>query len=267
VKIKLLCTGGADGIPGFFSVDRVSQYARKHGGKDIRTRSAALIDGLLKIDLPPDTLHQVTANRLNPLDWTALLFTHSHEDHFAPSEIQYALYPFTPLEQLPYQIMGNKTIGHAIAKRYPDWPIDFVKFSAFHTCQHAKYRITPFPAHHVPSEECFNFLIEADRTLIYATDTGIWDEPSFEFLAGKKADCLIIECTEGFANSDFDGHLNLKELESVLNRLKSQDSLSDSAIIKTTHHAHTGEGTHAELEQALEYMGVTPGYDGELITF
>ena len=82
IAAALLGTGAADGIPGFYAKDRVSQYARTEGGKDVRTRSAALVDGALKIDLPPDTLVHLHQNRLDARDWSALLFTHSHEDHY-----------------------------------------------------------------------------------------------------------------------------------------------------------------------------------------
>jgi phosphoribosyl 1,2-cyclic phosphate phosphodiesterase len=267
VTIKLLGTGAADGIPGFYAKDRVSQFARSAGGKDVRTRSAALVDGALKIDLPPDTLVHLHQNRLDARDWSALLFTHSHEDHCAVSEIQYALYPFTELEQLPFQIFGNRTIRDKVGARYPDWPIDFVEFLAFQVQPHANYRITPIPAHHEPNEACFNLLIERDKKLLYATDTGIWEDPVFEFLAGKSLDCLVIECTEGFSASDYDGHLNIAELTEVLERLHASGAINDETDVFTTHHAHTGNGTHAELEEALAPLGAKPAYDGFEFSF
>src|SRR5690606_11830913 len=86
MNIRLLGTGGADGVPALYSDSRVSLYAREHGGKDIRSRAAALIDGVLKIDLGPDTWSQLTREGLDARDWTALLFTRSDADHFAPDE-------------------------------------------------------------------------------------------------------------------------------------------------------------------------------------
>src|ERR1700676_4724693 len=104
MQIRLIGTGAADGIPAFFSESEVSRYARKHGGKDVRTRSSALIDGTIKIDLPPETFMQCVAQGLVPQDWSALVFTHSHEDHCAVSELQYGLIPFTTREFLEYPI-------------------------------------------------------------------------------------------------------------------------------------------------------------------
>src|SRR5579871_2245259 len=183
MNILLLGTGAADGIPGFYSNNEVSRYARAHKGKDIRTRSAALIDGLIKIDLPPDTLCQLQREGLDARDWSALAFTHSHEDHCAVSEIQYVLYPFTELEQVPFTIYGNATIGAAVRERYPEWPIDIRETRSECTYRHASYEITPVRAKHKPDEECQNLMFRHEgRTLLYATDTGIWDLATFEFL-------------------------------------------------------------------------------------
>src|SRR5438270_9602508 len=87
MKIRLLGTGAADGIPAFHGDCRICRHAREHKGKDIRSRSAAVVDGCLKIDLPPDTLMQMHQSGTNARDWSALLFTHSDEDHFAVDQL------------------------------------------------------------------------------------------------------------------------------------------------------------------------------------
>jgi phosphoribosyl 1,2-cyclic phosphate phosphodiesterase len=268
MNIRLLGTGGADGIPGLFSNNRVSAYARKHGGKDLRTRSAALVDGQLKIDLPPDTLCQLQRERLDAADWSAIVFTHSHEDHFAVSEIQYAMYPFTEQEQLPFSILGNPTIGRILTDRYPEWPIEFVEMHAFSSYCHASYKVTPVLAKHQIDEECLNLIIQRDgKTLLYATDTGVWSEQTFNFLADYRLDCLVIECTEGFNPSAYDGHLDLNELRDVLARLRTTNTVHGKTRVVTTHHADTGNATHEELQKELATMDAEPGYDGMLIEF
>lgn len=268
MNVRLLGTGAADGIPGLYSDNAVSRHARMHGGHEIRTRSAAIVDGQIKIDFPPDTLCQLQRERIDAREWTAIVFTHSHEDHFAVGELQYMLYPFTELEQMPCTIYGNPTIGASLAQRYPDWPIDFVEMHSFCTYRHASYTITPVLAKHQIGEECLNLLIQKGETsLLYATDTGIWNEPTFEFLAEQRLDCLVIECTEGFRRTDYKGHLNLEDLGLVLERLRSTGTVHEGTRVVTTHHAHTGEATHCQLERALIPMRATPGYDGLVIEF
>ena len=53
--VKYLGTGAAEGIPAVFCHCDVCQYARKHKGRNIRTRAQALIDGKLLLDFGPDT--------------------------------------------------------------------------------------------------------------------------------------------------------------------------------------------------------------------
>ena len=55
MKLQFLGTAAAEGIPGIFCQCAVCQEARRKGGRFIRTRSQALIDDRLLIDLNADT--------------------------------------------------------------------------------------------------------------------------------------------------------------------------------------------------------------------
>lgn len=268
MNIRLLGTGGADGVPALYSDSRVSVYARKNGGKDIRSRSAALVDGVLKIDLGPDTWGQLARERLDARDWTALLFTHSDADHFAPDELMYTLYPFNDMEFAGFTVYANEFICRRILDKFPDWPVEMVMTQSFKPVRHGEYIITPIHAHHLPSEDAHNLVIQdGEKTLLYATDTGIWDPPTWEALTNFKLDCLVLECSEGFASTAYDGHLDAQEFLQVLDRLKSQGTVTESTQIWTTHHSHQGEATHAELVEFFSPRGVNIGYDGAFIEF
>ncbi len=263
MTIRLLGTGAADGIPGFYTANPVSRFALEVGGKEIRTRAAALIDGSLKIDLPPDTLAQMHRDRLNARDWSAILFTHSHEDHLAVSELQYALYPFTELEELPCTIYGNAVVLRTIRERYPDWPLELVEFQSFQPVARGDFRITPVEANHVPEEHCHNLIVEREgKAILYATDTGVWSSSSFAFLSGRRVDALVIECTEGFMPTDYAGHLDVETCIQVVQRLRKEGALAPDARVVTTHHASQGGARHCDLETALTKFGIEPGYDG-----
>ena len=117
MRLRLMGTGGADGVPGFYSDSRVSRYARQHGGKDIRTRAAAVVDDVLKIDLGPDTWWQSVRDSIDARDWTAILFTHSDADHFAPDELMYCLFPFNQMEYAGFTIYANGFICRRILEK------------------------------------------------------------------------------------------------------------------------------------------------------
>ena len=261
--IRLLGTGAAEGIPAFYSDTDVSQYARLHGGKDVRSRAGAIIDNCLKIDFPPDTLSQMHRDQLDARDWLAIAFTHSDDDHFCLHELQYALHPFSSLECAPFTIYANETICALTREAYPDWPFDLVSTRSFQSYPLAEYTLTPIHAKHKADEDAHNLIIScAGKSILYATDTGIWEEPTWKFLEQVSLDCLVIECTSGVVLSDYDGHLNVASCIEVVGRLRSQGTLGANAPVWTTHHSHNGGATHEKLMQILNPHEIQVGFDG-----
>jgi phosphoribosyl 1,2-cyclic phosphate phosphodiesterase len=263
MELLLMGTGAADGIPGMFAENEVSQYARRHGGKDVRSRSCAYLDSGIQIDMPPDIYGQMVRHGVSGLDWSALLFTHGHDDHAALTEIQYALYPFVEQEYLPFPIFASRQVGDRIESLYPNWPLEIVRMVPFETRNFADVTITTVAANHKEDEDSFNFILEqGGRKLLYATDTGIYPDSTFEFLAGRGLDALVIECTEGFHRTSYHGHLDIQDCIRVVTRMREDGALGPGAQVVTTHHSHEGGATHHQLKVALEDYDIEPGFDG-----
>lgn len=263
MKIQLLGTGAADGIPALFSDSAVSRAARENGGKDVRTRCAAILDDHIHIDFGPDTWCQAAKHGVRLADITAIVYTHSHDDHLARNELQYVLVPFTDLEYAPFTIYGNAEVLRKVDERYPLWPFELIETRSFEPFHHAGTKITPIKAYHKLDEDSQNLILQRDgRTILYGTDTGYWRDETWEFLAGWKIDALVIEATDGFARSDYYGHMDLAEAIASVKRLREMGVLPDSAPVVTTHHSHLGQATHAQLEEALSPHGMQAGYDG-----
>ena len=87
MKIKYLGTAAAEGIPAMFCKCDNCNRARALGGKNIRTRSQALIDGKILIDFPADSYMHELRYGIDFSDIPALLITHVHEDHCYLSEM------------------------------------------------------------------------------------------------------------------------------------------------------------------------------------
>lgn len=266
MHIRLLGTSAAEGWPGLFCECKACADARRLGGKNLRSRASALIDGILKIDLPPDTLHHVLSGWVDLTKVEHLLFTHVHDDHFAVRELQYASWMFVP------QPITRTTHVYgpvdAVATMREELELNTLPFAVhclapWETTDVGKYEVTPVLAQHDCERVCLNYLIELDgKTLLYATDTGWWDEPTWRFLAQKKLDAVVIECTKGLSENGYKAHLSIPEVIRVHERLSSDGVISSTTRFVTTHHSHLSGLLHEELEKHLNPHGIEVGFDG-----
>jgi phosphoribosyl 1,2-cyclic phosphate phosphodiesterase len=264
MQLQLLGTGGADGVPSFFGSGELSDYAREHGGKDVRTRSGAVVDRILKIDFGPDTYAQAVAQGLNPSDWKWIVVTHTHYDHFDPGQLQYCLPPFVPDATSAPEVLGNNHVLQALARSCPDaGAFALRRIESFVPLETGPDTVTPIAAYHQLDEDSVNLIIEnARKRMLYATDTGVYQQPTWDFIAGKRFDCVVIEATDGFSSSDYWGHLSCEEVLGMITRMRDLGCVDASTKVLTTHHAASGVATHARLEHFFEPYGITVGYDG-----
>ncbi|MCH8274531.1 MAG: hypothetical protein IH851_07060 [Armatimonadetes bacterium] len=268
MRVLLTGTGAADGIPGLFSGSRVSEHARLAGGKDVRSRSSAVVDGVLRIDLGPDTLSQVHRFGLKSREWKNILVTHSDDDHFAPSELQYLFPPFTDEGATLPAVYGNRAVLDRLSDAF-DKAERLTKhlLKSYETVRVGDYEVTPIRAYHKLDEDSLNLIIKEDKTFLYASDTGVYRDETWEFLQGRRFDAAVIECTDGFNAAEYLGHLSAQELLDVVARLREMGCLDEESIVCTTHHGHCGMATHSELEEFLTPHGVQVGYDGKVLDF
>lgn len=263
MKVLLMGTGGADGIPSLYGNTRVDENARQKRGKEIRSRAAALIDDSIKIDLGPDTLSQIQRLGIDARQWSALFVTHTDDDHFCLSEIQYGLFPFVELEHLDYTIYGNAMAKEKMSHKYPKWPIDFRLLEPFITTHHDGYSVTPIRANHSQSEICFNFIFEKEnKKFLYATDTGFYSEETFRFLENQALDLLVVECSDGLKKTPYVGHMDIAQCVELVQRLRQTNAIKPQAQVFTTHHTSAGDATHEELKALLAPYNIQPGFDG-----
>ena len=79
MKPKYYGTGGGAGIPEIFCDCRVCRHAREFGGKDIRTRSQAVIDDKISIDFPVDTYLHTAYCGLDMRRIKNIIITHAEQ--------------------------------------------------------------------------------------------------------------------------------------------------------------------------------------------
>ena len=76
--------------------------------------------------------------------------------------------------------------------------VEMNKVSPFESFCVGKYKVTALPARHAQGDEALFYIIEGDKTLLYAHDTGYFYDEVFDFIAerGFKFDFATFDCTE-----------------------------------------------------------------------
>jgi len=261
MRIQILGTAAAEGWPAVFCGCKTCVRARAAGGRNLRSRASIQIDDTHKIDLPPDTYYHVIRERLDLSRLAHLFVTHSHGDHLDLVELGYTRPPFGhDLANAPVRIYGNETVTSAILSRYGDTlPIELVTLKPFDPIRTDSLVFTPIEAHHNPNEQCLNYLIESDSaTVLYASDTGEYEQHSLDFLKGHQYDLLIVECTQGTLPYPATNHMSFEAV------LRLRDALAGPAGVRTiiTHFSHNIGLLHDELEAVANPEGVEVAYDG-----
>ena len=167
MKIKFLGTAAAEGVPALFCNCPACEHARKAGGKDIRTRSQALIDDCLLIDFPADTYMHVLQYGLKLHEINHVIITHTHSDHFYIDDIHMRSTGFSNLDvSCPLNVYGSAQVFETLSKdriciKMMDKGLLHIhKMRAFETYDILGYKVTPLSADHPTAEEPFIYLIE-----------------------------------------------------------------------------------------------------------
>lgn len=268
VRVFFLGTGAAEGFPALFSGSPINREASRRGGKNLRLRTGILIDETIRVDICPDALTQV--HKYPQLDFSRLehlLFTHSHDDHFAIRELQYLSPNFAPDRRESLQIYATEEIHAKVSAEtshfFQEAPLQRHALTPFQECSVGHLQVTPITAHHRTDELCLNFLFrEGERCLLYASDTGWYSNRTWEFLKGVRIDGVIVECGKGISDNHYDGHLNLEECVRFKEKLVAGGGLSPEAPFYLTHICHTGLLLHEEMEELCLPHAMHVAYDG-----
>ena len=87
MKLQYLGTAAAEGVPGLFCQGDVCINARARGDREIRSRSQAIVNDRLIIDLPCDTFYHAARFGIDLTRARHILITHVHGDHTFPWEL------------------------------------------------------------------------------------------------------------------------------------------------------------------------------------
>ena len=272
MKIQILGTAAYERVPALFCGCTTCVYARANGGKNIRTRSQALIDEELLIDLPADTYAHFLQNGIRGDQIRYLLVTHSHSDHLYPKELamRHAPYAHNMVPELEVycgegafgmlEKCFQEKVGFSVSQLHPFVPT-----------QVGSYRVTALPARHYPGDGALFYIIQGEKNILYAHDTGFFYEEVFEYIrdAGIRFDFATFDCTNvDIPISDEGTHMGIPNILRVVDRLESLGAMDEKTIKVINHFSHNGKNVSYD-----EFVGIAAehdfevSYDGMVIEF
>lgn len=270
MKLQYLGTAAAEGFPGVFCRCESCRRARALGGKNLRRRSGALLDGKLLIDIPPD-LYGLTL--LFGIDLSAvpdILVTHVHEDHFYLHELSNITTPYAYREDVPpLRFHGSETVRDAFAAMFADrleGLAQMVTLRPYEPASIGACTVTPLRASHGAGMS-FIYLIESGgKSLLYANDTGLPKQEVWDFLKGRRLDLVSMDCTSIIGPS-YDTHMTIADNRTMRWRLLDMGCADEKTTFVATHFSHNGILLHEEIEREFADIGVLVAYDGFEVEF
>ena len=272
MKIQFLGTAAAEGMPAVFCNCAVCQEARRLGGKNIRTRSQALIDDQLLIDLPADTYMHFLTNGIEGDRIGHLLITHSHEDHLYPDELEMRCSWYAHDLRVPeLQIYcGEGAYAKISHLNDQDKGVKADRLPHFQSVSFDGYTVTALPARHFEGDGAQFYVIEGEKTILYAHDTGFFFDEVFAFIQRKgfRFDLVSLDCTNvDIPIHDQGGHMGIANIQRVLERLAGMGAVDSRTVKVINHFSHNGNPLQHVLEERVKDLGYVVAYDGLCLEF
>jgi len=266
MRIHIMGTAASDGWPAVWCRCESCRRARELGGKNIRSRSGALIDDDLKVDLPPDTYMQALRDGLKLGDVRNILITHTHHDHFFPNELLMYKKPFAH-DPSELHVWGDQWVVEGMEKQVGNWehPERVHLLKAYEPVMIENTHVLPLQAKHFPQKGCFNYIIQRNgKTLLYGLDSAWFPEESWEAQKEYTFDVVILDCTHGI-RPESNVHGGAETVIRSKEKMLADGTATENTRFIATHFSHNGKKTHDEFVAHFEPHGIEVAYDGMVI--
>lgn len=264
MKFTFLGTAAAEGMPAVFCNCRFCQRARELGGKEIRTRSQAIINDDLLLDLPADTYAHFLQNNIRGDKIKYVFFTHSHQDHLYTGEFNMRNGAYAHDMEVPTLQVYCTQGAYGKLKEYPNVSVTLIK--PYERVTAGDYEVISLPARHYDGDEAVFYIIkQGDKTILYAHDTGLFFDEVMEYLEKEKFqfDFISFDCTNGdLIFKDTCSHMGFNHIGRVMEKLKSFGAITDKTILYVNHFSHNGNPITENLQKLADPLGLKIAYDG-----
>lgn len=279
MKIKYYGTAAAEGIPAIFCECDVCKKARERGGRNVRTRSQALINDTILIDFNADTYMHCLIGGLPIEKLHTCIITHAHEDHLYATELLNRGPGMSRivLDDKPFDMYGTapamRQVRDMINKSRLD---DCNRVSAnvitpFNPFEAEGFKITPIKAEHDPYTVPVIYAIEKEgKAILYAHDTGMLPDETFDYIAKNlpKFDLVSLDGTFCDTPHDWYGHMSSHDCKIFRDKLIENGNADENTVWVINHFSHNCENAlYDDLKPIVEKDGFVLSYDGMEIEF
>ncbi len=268
MKITFLGTAAAQGIPTPYCDCQTCMYARKFRGKNMRKRSSQMINEDLLVDMGPDLFTACALHGVDLLKMKYSLVTHSHLDHIFVQNLGMRAKGMRQQTELPpLTLIAPPSVMTLLNSYGPsDQSMELTRnpINPFDSVLLADYTVEAVKAKHLSTVgDAVNYIIDDGKTkILIASDTAIYEDIVWSHLAGLKLDLLVIECTKGPNPEASSVHLNIRDMQYMIDRMKQIEAITENTALYATHFSHQSCPSHEELRTVLRKVGVECAYDG-----
>lgn len=286
MHLTFLGTGAATSVPLAFCRCPSCQAARLLRGKNIRRRSALLVNDDLLIDLGPDVVQAMLAFGKELTAVRTLLVTHAHSDHFDPGHLVTRMADYGCQTPEPLLVCCSETglrrLSDALEREETGARLDTEHGRALlhadvracapgETFACGPYTVTALYSRHDPAVDSRLYVVDDGKTrLLYATDTPALDEDFYAALAacGGPLDCAVLDHTYGpnlpdsGAGRPRPDHMTAHDAARAAELLRKRGLIKPDAPVFATHISHEGTPPHDELDAFARAHGYRIAWDG-----
>lgn len=294
MKLLFLGTSAGESYPAIWCHCPNCEYARTHGGRNIRGNSCALIDDDLMLDMSHHAFDSALRFGADITRIRRLFVTHDHQDHFYPQHLTWRGRPFfegsaqeiperfdvqraiqwmgalqTPVPYL--NVYGHISVWEALKSNHRFHPENMeenyrMSFNELHPGDVTSFEhttVTAVTSQHSQPGSVLNYIIERDgKTLLYALDCGGYDADMLAIIRSKRYDCVVLEGTFGEMPVEWSMHQNLNKNLRMLDFFSGEHLWKDQPNLVLSHMApHWTPPYDVYVERVAPY-GIRVAYDG-----
>lgn len=277
MQLKYLGTAAAEAVPAPFCRCDVCERARELGGRNVRTRSQALVDGKLLIDFPADTYLHTLRDGIRLYEINSCIVTHCHSDHIYPADL-WCLISFAAYKrERPFDLYGGKPVIDMVHAQCEDLDrilkeggLRLHEIRPFEPFVAEGYKVTALKADHGAPESMIYIIEGGDgKAMLYAHDTGLLPEESMDYIkkSGLRFSLVSYDCTNGLLEYDERNHMGIKGDIRLRAALEEMGALSEGCRNVLNHFSHNGSVGYDGIVPVAEKEGFAVSYDGMEIEF